>query len=90
MVFDKNNYLTESKLSNLLKEIYPSEEFEHDKKVPNSDINLRPDYRSDELKLIVEFDGYRHYSVSSVISSTVKPLITLPTCTVSGRFSDSM
>ena len=35
--------------------------------MPGSKINLRPDFRCEELKLIIEFDGYRHYSNSSVI-----------------------
>lgn len=60
-------YLTESKLKDYLKIIYPNHDFIHDKKVPNSGINNRPDYRNDELMLIVEFDGYLHYTQPSTI-----------------------
>ncbi len=56
-----------------LKIVFPNHEFIHNKKVPNSGINRRPDYRNDELKLIVEFDGYRHYiSSSKVLSEDLK------------------
>lgn len=51
-------YLTESKLTAELKIIYPELEFIHDKIVPNSGIINRPDFSNDELKLIIEFDGY--------------------------------
>lgn len=54
-------YLDETKLGQCLAEIFPDYEFVHDKAVPNANISNRPDYRCDELKLIVEFDGYQHY-----------------------------
>ena len=56
------NYLTEDKLGNYLKIIYPNEEFIHNKKIPDIESRIRPDYRCDNLKLIVEFDGYKHYT----------------------------
>ena len=39
----------------------------HDKSIPNSDRKTRPDYRSESLKLIVEFDGMPHYQNPDVI-----------------------
>lgn len=33
----------------------------HNKKFPCNELNFRPDYRIDDLKLVVEFDGYQHY-----------------------------
>lgn len=60
------DYLTEKLLGQFLEERF-HEEFVHDKVVPNSDIKLRPDYRCDKLKLIVEFDGYYHYNNSKII-----------------------
>ena len=57
-----NNYLTEKALGEYLTQIFPNHEFIRDKTVPDSKIRNRPDYRNDELMLIVEFDGYRHYS----------------------------
>ncbi len=61
------NYLTESILGNFLVDLYPNYIFEHNKKVPGSNCQYRPDYRNDKLKLIIEFDGYRHYSQSTDI-----------------------
>lgn len=61
----KNNlygdFLTEEKLGLLLKDIY-KKDFIHNKQFPNH--KFRPDYRNDELKLIVEFDGILHFTNS--------------------------
>ena len=54
-------YLDESKLGQCLAEMFPNHTFVHDHAVPGSGIGNRPDYRCEELKLIVEFDGYQHY-----------------------------
>jgi hypothetical protein len=62
-------YLNEEFLGEVLTKIFPSVEFIHDKTVPNSGTRRRPDYRSDELMLIVEFDGDRHYKEVSKIKS---------------------
>lgn len=62
-------YLTEKFLGELLKEIFPNNEFINDKSVPNSNTRRRPDYRCDELMLIVEFDGDLHYKESGKIKS---------------------
>ena len=35
--------------------------------MPKSSLNTRPDYRNDELMLIVEFDGEKHYTDPNVI-----------------------
>lgn len=56
------NYLTEAHLGIELTKIFPNYEFIHNKHVPNSNIKNRPDYRCEELKLIIEFDGYMHYN----------------------------
>lgn len=61
-----NEYLTESLLGDfLLKRI--SDDFINDKKLAGSDINGRYDWISYKLKLIVEFDGYGHYTRSKQI-----------------------
>jgi len=65
-------YLKEDILGLYLKEIYPFCDFENNRAVPNSEIKLRPDFRCDKLNLIVEFDGYNHYSASKVILSDQK------------------
>ena len=57
-------YLTEDSLGEILKLIY-NEIPVRDKAYPSH--RFRPDYRFEKEKVIVEFDGYRHYSVSSVI-----------------------
>ena len=62
-----NNYLTEKKLGTELKKIFPEHNFIHDKVVPSSGVKTRPDYRNDDLKLIVEFDGDQHYRSASKI-----------------------
>lgn len=56
-------HLTEEKLGNALSKIF-SCDFIHNRKVPKSNIQNRPDFRSEELKLIVEFDGYKHFNSS--------------------------
>ena len=61
------NYLTEKELGKILKHIFSNHPFIHNKQVPNSNIKTRPDYRNDILKLIVEFDGYHHYSTTKTI-----------------------
>lgn len=65
------NYLTEKTLGIFLESTQffsnQNPNWIHDKIVPNSGINNRPDFRSDNLKLIVEFDGFQHYTQSSYI-----------------------
>ncbi|MDR1181491.1 MAG: endonuclease domain-containing protein [Bacteroidales bacterium] len=63
----EENRLSEEKLKIVLEQLFPGEKFEHDKKVPNSECDKRPDYRCDNLKLIVEFDGWHHYTDENCI-----------------------
>lgn len=60
------DYLVESSLGVLLEQHF-SCPFVHNRKVPGSDIRNRPDYRNDDLMLIVEFDGYRHFTCAKTI-----------------------
>lgn len=62
-------YLTEESLYLALEKIFPSEVFIRDKIVPLSNSKKRPDYRCDQLKLIVEFDGDQHYRSAKKIKS---------------------
>jgi len=56
----RSEYLTESLLGEfLLERIGP--DFVHNRKIPGVSLPWRPDYLSESLKLIVEFDGWRHY-----------------------------
>jgi len=68
---ESNNYLTETKLGVILETLYPEMEFIHNKIVPNSGLRSRPDYRCEELKLIVEFDGHYHFTNPKTILSDV-------------------
>lgn len=62
------SYLTEKKLFDYLKIIYPKvDDWIHNKTVVNSGSKFRPDYLSDSLKIIVEFNGYSHYTNSKRI-----------------------
>ena len=60
--------LTEDRLYEALKEIFKVD-FIRDKQVPESGLNKRPDFRNDKLKLIVEFNGDRHYSNNKIQKS---------------------
>jgi very-short-patch-repair endonuclease len=60
-------YLTEESLEVFLKERFPDFEVIHDRIVPGSKCKFRPDYRIEEIKLIVEFDGPRHYTQAKII-----------------------
>ena len=51
-------YLTEDSLGKNLEQIFDTH-FVHDKTFIGK---FRPDYRNDDLKLIVEFDGWQHYT----------------------------
>lgn len=65
-----NNFLTEESLFSYLKIIYPGYEWIHDKSFIKGK-RVRPDYRCEELKVIVEFDGYNHYNSTSRIVSDI-------------------
>lgn len=55
----ENVYLTEKFLGDFLVKYFPKGIWLHDKTFLN---RKRPDYRNDFYKLIVEFDGYQHYT----------------------------
>lgn len=61
-------YLDQNNLYDYLKIIFPDvNDWIIDKCLPG--YRFRPDYRSEQLKLIVEFDGYRHYTVSKQVKA---------------------
>jgi hypothetical protein len=50
-------------LDDYLKVIFPNvNDWIHNKSHPNWKRKIRPDYRSESLKLIIEFDGLQHYN----------------------------
>ena len=63
-------------LGEILKQIKPTSVFIYDKSVPNSENKrLRPDYRCEDLKLIIEFDGESHYCKASRILTHIKKVL---------------
>jgi len=65
-----SEYLTEKNLGLILDELLPGHDFIRDRAVPGAgNGRLRPDYRSDKRMLILEFDGYHHYSQAKRIKA---------------------
>lgn len=74
---DIDTGLIRTGLDEYLSAIYPGVDWIHDKIIKDSEGNSiyvdgkvlrnRPDYRSEELKLIVEFDGIPHYTKPDII-----------------------
>ena len=72
----KNEYLTEASLGNFLSQLFKGEEIIHNKKI--KELNFRPDYYLPCRKLIVEFDGFRHFTDNVIATQDVyKDFITL-------------
>lgn len=73
---DKDTGLHRTGLDIYLKVIFPEiDDWVHDKSLGLvNDIlyRLRPDYRSERLKLIVEFDGLQHYTKPDIIEKDLK------------------
>ena len=66
-------YLTEQNLGLILNELFPNNDFIHDKSVTRSkNKRLRPDCRSKERKLIIEFDGDSHYCKAQRIKTDIE------------------
>ena len=58
---NKHN-ITKTGLDTYLKEIFPNiTDWIHDKPIPNTKRSFRPDYRSETLKMVIDFDGLPHY-----------------------------
>lgn len=56
----------------VLDKIFPGEEWVHDKAVPGAPRRTRPDFRCERLKIIVEYNGHRHYTQASTILADVE------------------
>ena len=65
-------YLTEKTLINYLNIIFPHINDWKNNKSFSKTYKSRPDYKSDQLKLIVEFDGYQHYTSAKRILADIK------------------
>lgn len=64
------NYLTEATLGTFLHKFFSDNTIVHDKKIP--ELGFRPDYYIKEKKLLVEFDGYLHFTSNKIAVSDVK------------------
>jgi len=73
---DKDTGLHRTGLEDYLKVIYPNiNDWIHDKtlgKINGVSYKTRPDYRSENLKLIIEFDGLPHYTNPAIIEKDLK------------------
>ena len=73
---DKDTKLKRTGLDEYLKVIFPNvNDWIHDKSI--GEINgekykIRPDYRSDKLKMIIEFDGLQHYTKPDIIEKDIR------------------
>ncbi len=67
-----DHYLNKNSLKDFLFDFIHDTEIAMNKKVPNSIINNRPDFRIEELKTIIEFNGKSHYTNPQTIISDFK------------------
>ena len=65
-------FLNETSLGLHLKTIFPDHDFIHNKKIPESNILNRPDYYCKKLQLVIEFDGYGHFTNPKTILADIK------------------
>ena len=78
---DKDTGLHRTGLDEYLKTIFPSvKDWIHDKTIKGLIVSgkqslCRPDYRSEQLKMIVEFDGLQHYTKPDIIEKDIKNTI---------------
>ena len=74
MLFNKTigyEYLTEKSLRLALEQIFPNNEIISNRKFKN--YKFKPDYVIHDHKLVIEFDGYRHYNdAKTIINDEVK------------------
>lgn len=59
---DRATGLNRTGFDTYAKAIFPNtDDWIHDKMIPNSGRKVRPDWRSESLKIVIEFDGLQHY-----------------------------
>jgi hypothetical protein len=70
---DKDTGLHRTGLETYLAVIFPEiKDWIHDKIIEGAQSRCRPDYRSDTLKLIIEFDGIQHYTKPDIIEKDIR------------------
>lgn len=57
-------HLTEGKLEGALNLAFPAGGWIRNKQIPNSGRRFRPDFRNEHYKIVVEYDGDRHYTTA--------------------------
>lgn len=62
--YAKKKFLNEHNLEELLSILYPGEAFQRGKQVARSNCRMKPDFQCENMKMLVEFDGFRHYTDS--------------------------
>jgi len=62
--FAQRDFLNEHNLGKLLLVLYPKSDFVRDRQVAGSGCKMRPDFQCKNLKMLVEFDGFGHYTKS--------------------------
>lgn len=69
----KEDYCKEDTFKEMvLDKIFPGEEWIHNKAIPGAARRTRPDFRCDKLKIIVEYNGYRHYTQAATIMADIE------------------
>lgn len=64
----ENEYINEDNFEQIvLSKLFPNILWVRNKTIPNSKRKFRPDFRNDELRIIIEFNGYQHYTKSKEI-----------------------
>lgn len=66
-----SEYLTEKRLVELIMKLIPNYDLVINKAIPNSGIKHRPDIRCEKSKIIIEFDGYKHYNDARTQNSDI-------------------
>lgn len=61
----QKDYLTEKSLGDVLAVLFPNTEIIHNKK--HKDLDFRPDYFIPSEKLVVEFNGFGHYTNNKIV-----------------------
>lgn len=65
---DKDTGLFRTGLEEYLAVIFPDvNDWVHDETIPNCKRKIRPDYRSESLNMVIEFDGPQHYQNPEII-----------------------
>ena len=72
-MYEKHKYLTQETLFEIFKDMFPNHEVLFNKQLFVKDSKgIRPDIQIPELNLVIEFDGYQHYTKASIAINDLK------------------